>query len=58
MRNVLIHPTTTLPVIIASHWARYIDAWGGARRMVLGEQRVVKDGERGRWRAEYEEDID
>jgi len=43
VRDVLSHPPTTLPVIVAiqlaSQWASYIDARGGARRMVLREQR-------------------
>ena len=43
VRNVLSHPPTTLPVIVAiqlaSQWASYIDARGGARRMVLREER-------------------
>ena len=42
VRNVLSHPTTSLPVIVAiqlaSQWASYVDARGGARRMVLREQ--------------------
>ena len=43
VRDVLSHPPTTLPVIVAiqlaSQWASCIDARGGARRMVLREQR-------------------